>query len=871
MKILNTLLLFFIIASPLFSQTEAQNKYITVIPGEEYEAGWLHEFFFGAHWRDVWTTPIKVEILDLNNFDGGIAPIKRGGGQQTKSLRFRSNNGQIWKFRSVSKDPSKILPPDLQETIADDIVQDQISTANPMAPFVVSTFLDAVGLIEAKPKLVFLADDEKLGEYRQEFGGMLGFIEIHPSEGENGEPGFNGAIKVKGTYKLLNYLENKRSQKINSRVFLTARLIDILLGDWDRHMDQWRWVKYSEDEREGWYPIPRDRDQVFSKYDGIFPFIAAYLVPPFNNFGYDYPQMEDLTWNGKHLDRRVLTELDKPTWDSIATFVQAKITDELIDAALNELPAESYSMIVDELRDKLISRRDKFQNASNEFYRLVNIYADVFCSAKDDYAEVNRINDNNTEVTIYKRDKKSGEKKGEPLFHKIFNNEITIDLRIHMNDGDDIAVIKGECDYSPLIRIIGGNGKDELKDESIVNGYFLSITPFHSVENRTMFYDSGKKTAVNGGAGTVYDNLPEPEPMDDSEKFEPSFLDRGYNWIFIPKIGFNADDGFIFGGGLQLHKYNFREVPKEYKQELFLSYATRFGKGTVAYLGDFYSLVRDGRVNLIIGGTEQFITRYFGYGNETNFDSELEENDFYEVDQSLLTLFPTMFYDLTSSITGSIGLSFIHTNTSLDSDTLLTRFRHGDYGTGILNALGIHLGIEFEGRDNIEFPANGYFISVGGSIFPDVFNTPESYYQSNFDLRGFITHPSILWLTLALRASGEKVWGKYPFYSGATIGGIESIRGYNQDRFSGDAALFGQAELRMFITHVDLILRSKFGLNVFVETGKVWAVGEDSEKWHPSYGLGLWLNYLDGMFIVSSYVATSPERTTFAIGLGMGF
>ncbi len=98
--------------------------------------------------------------------------------------------------------------------------------------------------------------------------------------------------------------------------------------------------------------------------------------------------------------------------------------------------------MLNELKTKLISRRDKFQNASNEFYNRLNRYADVFCSAKDDYAEVNRIDDNNTEVTIYKRDKESGEKKGEPLFHKIFDNEITIDLRIHMNDGDDIAVSK---------------------------------------------------------------------------------------------------------------------------------------------------------------------------------------------------------------------------------------------------------------------------------------------------------------------------------------------------------------------------------------------------------------------------------------------
>ena len=281
--------------------------------------------------------------------------------------------------------------------------------------------------------------------------------------------------------------------------------------------------------------------------------------------------------------------------------------------------------------------------------------------------------------------------------------------------------------------------------------------------------------------------------------------------------------------------------------------------------------MRNGKLNLVIGGTEQLITRYFGYGNETTFDSELEEDDFYEVDQSLITVFPTMYYSFTNKLTGNIGFSFNYANTSLDSDTLLTGFRYENYGTGTLNRLGIHLGIELEGRDNINFPTNGYFISLGSSIFPALLNTPEAFYNSNFDVRGFVTHPSISWITLGLRANGKKVWGKYPFYAGATIGGIESVRGYNLDRFSGDAAMFGQAELRMFLTNLNLILRSKFGFNIFAETGRVWAAGEDSKKWHPSYGLGLWLNYLDGMIIISTFVATSPEITNFAIGLGMGF
>ena len=203
-----------------FAQTDTTVKYITVVPGTEYEAGWFHEVFFGSHWRDLWTTPLKVEILNLKNFAGGLTPVKKGGGKQTKSLRFQGEDGQLWKFRSVNKDPSSILPLGLRETIADDIVQDQISTSNPLAPLVVFSLLDAVNLLEAQAKLVYLPDDEKLGEFREEFGGMLGFIELHPDEGADDEPGFAGAIDVKGTYKLLNYLERKEVKKLMQRNFL---------------------------------------------------------------------------------------------------------------------------------------------------------------------------------------------------------------------------------------------------------------------------------------------------------------------------------------------------------------------------------------------------------------------------------------------------------------------------------------------------------------------------------------------------------------------------------------------------------------------------------------------------------------------------
>ena len=54
----------------------------------------------------------------------------------------------------------------------------------------------------------------------------------------------------------------------------------MLIGDWDRHEDQWRWALFEkEDGTEICKPIPRDRDQAFSKYDGTMISFLTRAIP----------------------------------------------------------------------------------------------------------------------------------------------------------------------------------------------------------------------------------------------------------------------------------------------------------------------------------------------------------------------------------------------------------------------------------------------------------------------------------------------------------------------------------------------------------------------------------------------------------------
>src|SRR5207244_8016677 len=122
----------------------------TVVAGAQYRAGWLHRLLLGAHYRELWTTPMEVDVRDLSRFAGGRTPSRCGGRRQTRVLRFSSADGRGYAFRSVDKDPTLALPPELRATFVREIIQDQISSAHPGAPLVVAPLLDAVGVLNAR-------------------------------------------------------------------------------------------------------------------------------------------------------------------------------------------------------------------------------------------------------------------------------------------------------------------------------------------------------------------------------------------------------------------------------------------------------------------------------------------------------------------------------------------------------------------------------------------------------------------------------------------------------------------------------------------------------------------------------------------------
>ena len=102
-----------------------------MVASTKFQVSGIHQWFLGKNYRDLWITPIEVEMLDLQTYAGGLQPVMRVGGMQTLGLALKGSDGRSYTFRGVEKDPQTFLPPSFQNTLAERLIKDQTSTALP--------------------------------------------------------------------------------------------------------------------------------------------------------------------------------------------------------------------------------------------------------------------------------------------------------------------------------------------------------------------------------------------------------------------------------------------------------------------------------------------------------------------------------------------------------------------------------------------------------------------------------------------------------------------------------------------------------------------------------------------------------------------
>lgn len=820
----------------------------TVVAGDHYRAGWLHRLFLGSHYRDLWATPLDVEVLDLSRFAGGLTPAGCGGRRQTKVLRLLGKDGRQYVFRSVDKDPTLALPPELRATFAKKLVQDQISSAHPGAPLVVAPLLDAAGVMHVEPRIALLPDDARLSGFDCVPPGFkLGMIEERPTEPPDNDEGFAGAVELAGTKKLFEHLEHSSRNRVDSRAYLAARLVDVFIGDWDRHQDQWRWARFDSGGVHWWRPIPRDRDQAFARLDGVLLYLTGYYWPQLIGFGDKYPSIWRLTFTGQVPDRRLLVDLEKPVWDSIARTIQARLTDSVIDAAVRRLPPEYYRKSGAALTRALHQRRNHLLQASDRYYALLAGVVEVHGTDERDVAEVERLGGGRVSVRL------SAAGATAPYYRRTFDGRETEEIRVYLHGGDDRLVVRGAArsGRGPLLRVIGGGGDDELTDSSRAGG--------------TKFYDDrGNNRFVRGPGTSVSRRHYDEPPRDTSTLGRPR--DWGSRWMPLTWVGYSPDVGLLVGGGASGTGYDFRRLPYNSQVRVRAGYATAAQTYRAEFTGEFRGIVPPVVVTLQMRASGIDVLRFYGFGNET---PDTGSQNFYKVKQQQYLVAPALAFSLSPAATLSIGpvLKFSHTN--LVGGTFINVAR--PYGVEDLGQVGAAADFQVDTRDQPRAARRGIAFGFGGSYYPAALDVTAPFGEGHAEASSYLTAHIPLQPTLALRVAGKKVWGSYPFYEAAYIGGATTVRGFVEHRFAGDAALYGNAELRLSVAKFYLLVPGQLGVFGLGDAGRVYLSGETSDRWHAAAGGGVWLSFLSPANTLSVAAAHSVEGTRLYVKAGLAF
>jgi outer membrane protein assembly factor BamA len=138
-----------------------------------------------------------------------------------------------------------------------------------------------------------------------------------------------------------------------------------------------------------------------------------------------------------------------------------------------------------------------------------------------------------------------------------------------------------------------------------------------------------------------------------------------------------------------------------------------------------------------------------------------------------------------------------------------------------------------------------FVLSAIGSVYPAIMDVVSSYESLDAWTAGYFTLPLPKKPVLALRAGGKKLWGDFPYFDAAFLGGTEAFRVEYKQRWAGDASLYGTTELRYPIARFPLIVPVDFGALGFVDAGRVYVDGDSPGGWHTATGAGFWFGFLN--------------------------
>ncbi|MFK8161348.1 MAG: metallophosphoesterase [Lewinella sp.] len=842
---------------------------------EDYNRSKFGLMVLGDHYRKSFNETVDLNLLDLATYKGGLLPVKKGGGNQTQSIRLEAKDGKQYAMRSLAKDPSATLGYELSQSRAiQKLVADAFTASHPLSALPVVPMAAAAGVNHTNPALFYVPAQPALGKYNTQFAEKVYLVEERPDDDLWGEEAsFNNAEDIISTSKMLAHLRKSHKHVLDNEAMARARTFDVFLGDWDRHDDQWRWIVEKKDGWTYYSPIPRDRDQAFSNYDGLLLGLARMLAPdvrPLAPFKGNPKAIQWSTHGNRFFDATFLSGINREMWVREARHLQATITDEVIEAAFQETwPAGIYRADAEQIIAILKERRNNLVNLMTDLYEFNAKVVEVAGTDKKDQFAIEVRQNGNVMVQVFDADG-DGNREGEANYQRLFLAAETKEIILYGLDNDDTFEFSGDGNPGMRIRLVGGTGKDQVRNQNGTG----------KVRKKVYYYDyteGTKKTDFNDVRG-IKDRR---SPIARYNTYSRLSLDKNYDFLsLIPVIGLNPDNGFLLGGAGTLTKYGFKKEP--FASQHYLSGVLALDtKGLkFDYRGEFTDFF--GQSELLLDGglsTSLYGVNFYGFGNESVNEEETRGLNFNRVRQQHIHFAPKLLRRPNPATEYTFGPRYSTIQTARTEGRFLAENSDDSAETGIFSNysyLGLEADFSFDNRDSKAMPTRGIHLELAGSYEVSLAGPGESFPQ----LSGALTINQRLDrrgnLVLANRVGYATVFNdNLAYFQAATLGGVgpdSNLRGFRRERFSGQSAFFLNNDLRIrLLSSSRRAVPFSFGVLAGYDLGRVWLEEEDSTTWHYSYGGGIFVSPFDLATIKVSYFVGDGEIGRIIVGGGFFF
>lgn len=843
-----------------FPQVQDTVTNASVYPLEATKKSSFYKFLFGDHYRKIYGTKVEVPVADLTALYGGLKPLISGGGNQSLSLRLENPEGKQYVMRGLRKSSKQFLQSaifkdtyiqdKLNDTYVLDFIDDYYTTSHPYTAFILGKLSDAVNLYHSNPKLYYVPKQDALGKYNETYGNELYMIEERPHKSQKEVASLGKGDDIISTKDLLVNLEKDEKYKVDAPMYLRARIFDFLIGDWDRHSDQWRWVEKKEGNEVWYQPIARDRDQAFAKIDGNLLSLLNKLNPlrHMQTYKEKYANPRWITKSAFPLDKVFLQNTTLEEWKQTAREVVESINDEVVEEAFNGLPKEIRGQYTDDIIAILKKRRAGLVDFSEKYYKELFKYATVVGTNKKDRFVVETAADRI--VVNHFRNKKSG----DTLMNVYtYFPENTKEVWVYGLDDDDELRVTGA--RSPIrLKLIGGRNNDVYSVES-------------NSPTKIFDYKTKPNTIENKGNAAVVLKDQYALNQYDYRKAPLNIL------TILPDAGYNRDNGVILGlnGIYTINKFN--RNPYTQKHQLRVKYNFANEGFSAAYKGSFKDYSNTGYWNIEgLATSSNFTRNFFGQANLDRYDHEKFEENYYRVRTSQFEFKPSYEWK------GRNGSSFLfgatyestkieNTHNRLIDEQLITEL-NDNYNRN--DFVGGRLKYQFENYDNDQEPTTGLgFLLLFGTRFSTE-NFDRSHQYLNSKLNFVVPISNNKKLTWSSTYAVEKIFGEYyHFYQAASLGSNNGLRGYRQQRFIGDTSFVLSQDIRYKMKHItNGVLPLSYGIYVGYDAGRIWNKYNPNNEWYQSYGAGLWLNALESF---TGYVGVFAGKEDELISFGIGF